>query len=110
MANTPTTVSTAAVGTTLTTVYTCPSSAQYAIVIGLSIAQSGANSASIAVNVKKSRGGTVVFLENAAPVPVGGSLVVVGGDQKVILKPNDFIQVQTSTSTVDVDVSVVENY
>jgi hypothetical protein len=47
-----------------------------------------------------------VYLVKAAPVPVGGSLVVVGGDQKVVLEPGDAIKVTSDTaSSADVVLS-----
>ena len=62
------------------TVYTCPSSTQ-TTVIGLSVAN--IVTSQITVDVKLDKGtGDDVFLIKDAPVPVGSSLVVVGGDQK----------------------------
>ena len=46
------------------------------------------------------------FLKPDAPIPVGGSLVVVGGDQKVVLEPGDAIKVTSDTaSSADVVLS-----
>ena len=39
-----------------------------------------------------------VFLVKAAPIPVGGALVVVGGDQKVVMEPGDAIKVTSDTA------------
>jgi hypothetical protein len=47
-----------------------------------------------------------VYLIKAAPVPVGGSLVVIGGDQKVVMEPGDVIKVTSDTaSSADVVIS-----
>jgi len=44
-----------------------------------------------------------------APIPAGGTLVVVGGDQKVVLEPTDVVIVQSDTaSSGDVTVSYLE--
>jgi hypothetical protein len=42
-----------------------------------------------------------------APIPVGGSLVIVGGDQKVVVEATDTVKV-TSTATVDIITSTLE--
>jgi hypothetical protein len=42
-----------------------------------------------------------------APIPVGGSLVIVGGDQKVVVEATDTVKV-TSTATTDVITSTLE--
>jgi len=34
-----------------------------------------------------------------APVPVGGSLVVIGGDQKVVMEPGDVLKVTSDTAS-----------
>ena len=47
-----------------------------------------------------------VHLVKAAPIPVGSSLVVVGGDQKVVMEPGDTITVKSDTaSSADVVLS-----
>lgn len=49
------------------------------------------------------------YLVKGAPVPVGSSLVVVGGDQKVVLEPDDEIYVKSNADTsVDVVMSILE--
>lgn len=90
--------------TTQTTVYTAPSATQSTI-IGMTVANTAASTATISVQV--TMGGTTVYLIKNAPVPVGGALVPVGGDQKVVLEAADAIKV-TSDQTVDVLVSVLE--
>jgi hypothetical protein len=39
-----------------------------------------------------------VYLVKAAPIPVGGALVVIGGDQKVVMEPGDAIKVTSDTA------------
>lgn len=90
--------------TTQTTVYTAPSATQ-STVIGMSVANTSASLATISVQV--TMGGTTVYLIKNAPVPVGGAMVPVGGDQKVVLEAGDAIKV-TSDQTVDVLLSALE--
>lgn len=90
--------------TTQTTVYTAPSATQSTI-IGMTVANTAASLATISVQV--TMGGTTVYLIKNAPVPVGGAMVPVGGDQKVVLEAADAIKV-TSDQTVDVLLSVLE--
>jgi hypothetical protein len=53
--------------------------------------------------------GDDVYLIKAAPVPVGSSLVVVGGEQKVVLEASDTITVTSNTaSSADVAMSILE--
>lgn len=101
-----------AVGTTTsprTLIYTCPASTETTI-IGLSI--SNIVSSQILVDVqldastRTSGAEDAVFLVKEAPVPVGGSLVVVGGDQKVVMEPGDVLRVSSDTaSSADVVLS-----
>jgi hypothetical protein len=54
-------------------------------------------------------GATTAFLCKNAPVPAGGTIIVVGEPQKVALENGDIIQVSTSNAaSADVIVSVVE--
>lgn len=90
--------------TTQTSVYTTPSATQ-TTVIGLNIANTDTSAASVDIQVTS--GATTVYILKGAPVPVGGALVAVGGDQKLVLEAADVLKV-TSTVTVDVAVSVLE--
>jgi hypothetical protein len=86
--------------TTETTVLTGPASTE-TTVIGLSIANTGASVATVDVKLN------TAYVVKSAPVPVGGSLVVVGGDQKLVVEAADTIKV-TSDITVDVITSTLE--
>ena len=97
------------IGTSPATILTCPSATEITV-IGLSIAN--IVTSQIAVDVVLDASGRTsgaedsVYLVKAAPVPVGGSLVVVGGDQKVVLEPGDAIKVTSDTaSSADVVLS-----
>jgi hypothetical protein len=94
------------VGTSAATVYTCPSATQ-TTVIGLSVANT--TSSPITTDVYITSGGTDFFLIKSGVVPVGGSLVVVGGDQKVVLEAADALKLVTSaSSSADAVASVLE--
>ena len=86
--------------TTETVILTGPAATQ-TTVIGLSIANTAA--VPVYVNVKLN----TAYVVKQAPVPVGGALVVVGGDQKIVIETSDTIKV-ASTGTVDVVTSTLE--
>ena len=49
------------------------------------------------------------YIVKGAPVPAGGSLVAVGGDQKVVLMPGDTVKCRSNTElSADVIMSVLE--
>jgi hypothetical protein len=80
-----------------------------AIVLGLTICNTtgSAVNADVALYINSLTEST--FLVKDAPIPGGGSLVVVGGDQKVVLQEGDAIQVESSTTTsLDVIMSIME--
>lgn len=85
-----------------TNVLTCDASTETTI-IGLSVANTGSSQILIDVLLKTSARtsgtGPDAYLIKAAPVPVGGSLVVVGGDQKVVMEPGDIVTVISDTAT-----------
>ena len=50
-----------------------------------------------------------VFVIKDAPVPVGGTLVPVGGDQKIVLQATDVLKVQSDTAnSADTVLSILE--
>ena len=98
-----------AIGTSAATVFTCPASTEVTV-IGMSI--SNIVTSQITVDVQLDASGRTsgaedsVYLVKEAPVPVGGSLIVVGGDQKVVMEPGDTITVESDTaSSADVILS-----
>jgi len=108
MANTFTRYTSRSVGTSAVPVgnLTVGSSTQ-TTVIGLSC--SNITTDAITVDVQHSDGTSDTHLVKGATVPVGGSLVVVGGDQKVVLVSGDSIKVTSSAPTsCDVFMSVLE--
>ena len=86
--------------TTETTVLTGPASTE-TTVIGLSIANTSASAATASVKLN------TAYMVKDAPIPVGGALVVVGGDQKLVVEATDTLAV-ISDVTVDVITSTLE--
>ncbi len=64
--------------------------------IGMTIAN--ITSGVISVGVKLVSGGSDTWIVKDAPVPTGGSLVVLGGDQKVVLEETDAIKIRSNTA------------
>ena len=98
-----------AVGTSPATILTCGASTQ-TTVIGLSISNIVTSQILVDVQLdastRTSGAEDNVYLVKAAPIPVGGSLIVVGGDQKVVMEPGDTIKVTSDTaSSADVVLS-----
>lgn len=94
------------IGTGATTVYTTPG-ATTTTVIGLSVAN--VSGGTVYADVTLVKGATTVYLIKNAPVPYGGTLVVIGGDQKVVLETGNSIRVKSTAATsLDVVASVLE--
>ena len=96
------------IGTSLTQVgtYAVPASTEVTV-IGLDIANT--SSSQVLVDATLNDGSNDTYLIKEAPIPSGGSLVVIGGDQKVVLEPSDSIKVKSDTaSSVDVVLSILE--
>lgn len=100
---------TSSVGTSPTTVYTAGAGVT-ATLIGMTVANIESSSIDVDVQVTDDSGSVTTYLVKAAPVPVGGSLVVIGGNQKVVLEAADTITVTSDTaSSADVTISVLED-
>jgi hypothetical protein len=96
----------AAVGTSLTDVYTVPALTS-TTVIGLSVANVAA--AQITCSVSLTKGATAVSVVKDAPIPVGSSLILFGGDQKLVAEAGNKISVISSAAaSADVIISVLE--
>lgn len=94
------------VGTSPATVYTCPAATQTTL-IGLSIANTSASP--ITGDAYVTRSAVDYYLIKSGVVPVGGSLIIVGGDQKVVLQVGDVLKVVTSAaSSADCFASLLE--
>ena len=86
--------------------YTVAASTQTTI-IGLDCSNTTVNT--ISVSVYHYDGTNITYLIKNAPIPTGSSLIVVGGDQKVVLQTGDSVYVVSDTATsVDVVMSILE--
>lgn len=96
------------IGTTLTTVYTSPTG-KTAAIVGMSVANVAATPIIVSVSLTDTSTGLTAYLVKNAPVPVGGALVVIGGDQKVVVEDGDSLKVISDTAaSADAILSVTE--
>lgn len=103
--NTFTSYANKSVGTSAATIVTVGASTQ-TTVIGLSC--SNITTSPVTVDVYFTRSAVDYYLIKGAIVPVGGSLVVVGGDQKLVLTTSDALKaVSSAASSLDVITSVL---
>lgn len=108
MANTFRRKLTSNVGNTYVSVgsYTVATGNQVTI-IGLTL--SNKTTGQIAVDTMVDTGTSNTYLIKDAPVPSGASLVIVGGDQKVVLEPGDRVLVKSDTAnSADIIMSILE--
>lgn len=96
------------VGVTLTAVgaYTVPAATQVTV-IGLVVSNTSA--ASVLVDVTVYDGANDTYLVKSCPIPAGGSVIVVGGDQKLVLEVGDSVRIKSDTATsIDAVMSILE--
>ena len=96
----------ASVGTSLTSVYTCPSSTT-STVIGLYLCNQSGGSIEGSVEFYDASSTTHVGILSGAPIPSGTTIVAIGGDGKIVLEARDIIKVQ---SIVESSIDVVLSY
>jgi len=108
MANTFKNSISGSIGVTETTVYTTPALTT-TTVIGVSVANVENSNISVSVKVYDDSASTDVYLVKNALISPGSNLVLVGGEQKVVLEPSDYLTLQSSAAaSADVVVSVLE--
>ena len=96
-----------AVGTSPVDVGAVVAASTQTTLIGMTVAN--ITSGVIAVTVTLGDGTNTTNIVKTAPIPTGGSLVVLGGDQKVVLMTGDKITVTSDTaSSADVIMSFLE--
>jgi len=91
-------VATANIGTGATIVSDTVSSSTTHTVIGFSVSNIVANAITVTASLSKN-GGNTAYLVKSATVASGGTIVIVGGDQKVVLEEGDTMKVLTDTAT-----------
>jgi hypothetical protein len=105
MANTFTSYANKDVGTSAAMVVTVGAGTQ-TTVIGMSCANTSASP--VTVDAYITRSAVNYYLVKGATVPVGGALVIVGGDQKVVLIASDVLKVVSSAAaSIDAVTSVL---
>ena len=109
MANTFKNIGSASIGTSEVSVYTCPASTTSTI-IGLTCANLTTTSPiRCSIRLYDSSATAHYYIVKDAEIFEGGSLVVVGGDQKVVLEAGDIIKVSSNTaSSIDCVISYME--
>ena len=96
-----------AVGTSPVDVGAVVAASTQTTLIGMTVAN--VTSGVISVTVTLGDGSNTTNIVKTAPIPTGGSLVVLGGDQKVVLMTGDKITVTSNTaSSADVIMSFLE--
>jgi len=87
-----------------TALYTVPSATQ-TTAIGLVVANK--TQGTVTANVQINRAANTYYIIQNAPILTGSSLVVIGGDQKVVLQAGDLVSIGASAN-VDAFISVLE--
>ena len=96
-----------AVGTSATDVGAVVAASTQTTLIGMTMAN--ITSGVINVTATLNDGTNTTHIVKDAPIPTGGSLILLGGDQKVVLMTGDKIIVSSNTaSSVDVIMSFLE--
>ena len=96
-----------AVGTSATDVGAVVAASTQTTLIGMTLAN--ITSGVINVTATLNDGTNTTHIVKDAPIPTGGSLILLGGDQKVVLMTGDKIIVTSNTaSSVDVIISFLE--
>jgi hypothetical protein len=108
MANTFKNSISGSIGTANTIVYQAPA-ATSTTVIGMSVANTNTNNINVSATLTSAGQAKTVYVVKNATIPVGGSVVFVGGEQKIAMSAGDYISVQSSlAASADVIVSVLE--
>ncbi len=96
------------IGTSETAILTGGSGKQ-TTVIGLSVANITSSAITVDVRLTDTSASATGYLIKGATVNAGASIVVVGGDQKIVVEATDVLKVTSSASTsADAIVSYVE--
>ena len=94
------------VGTSASTVYTCPAATQTTL-IGMTIANKSTGTVTANIHLRLS-GVDYVLIANV-PILSGSTLVPIGGEQKLVLEAADQLRANSSTNnTIDIIASLLE--
>lgn len=96
------------VTTSASTIYISPALTT-STVIGFSISNKYSTDITVSATLVDSSTSTEIYLVKDAPVPKGSAIVIIGGDQKVVLEPGDYITVSASQSnSADAVLSILQ--
>jgi uncharacterized protein (UPF0212 family) len=96
------------IGTSLTSVYTCPVSTTTTI-IGLYLCNTAGADITATVQFYNASSSHHASIVSGVEIPAGSTLAPIGGDAKVVLEAGDIIKVSSNTtSSVDVVLSYLE--
>jgi hypothetical protein len=96
------------IGNTETTVYTAPASTT-TTVIGVAISNRVQQDINIDVKMYDSSASKNIFLCSGSLVPETSNLVLVGGEQKLVLEENDYLTLSSNVAnSADIVISVLE--
>lgn len=99
---------TGSIGVTETTVYSVPVST-VATIIGLSVANVISSNINVSVKVTDTSAGKTVFIVKDALIPNNTSVVLIGGEQKLVMEATDVLSVVSSSpNSADVVTSLLE--
>lgn len=102
------------VGTANTTVYNPTTSGIQTTIIGMTICNKTTSSIEVSAtlsvgNTANNAGANSVYIVKSAVVPVGSTLVPIGGDQKLVMTQGDYLEVSSNAAaSADVLLSVLE--
>ena len=95
------------VGTSAAMLYTCPANTK-TIIIGMTAANVLSN-ANINLDIYITSSSNDYHIIKNGTIAPGGTLVPMGGEQKVILEPGDIVKAKsTAASSADIIMSIVE--
>ncbi len=96
------------IGTSLTSIYTAPANTT-STVIGCYICNQSGGAIEGTVEFYDTSESHHATLVKSTPIPSGSTVVVIGGDGKVVLEAGDIIKVQSNVvSSIDVTLSYLE--
>jgi len=77
------------------------------IVLGLTLCNTTGGTINASAFI--ANGASLTYLVKSAPVTSGGTLVIIGGDQKVVLQTNDNVKIVSDTvNSIDAIMSIME--
>jgi hypothetical protein len=102
------------VGASNNVIYNPTTAGMQATVIGMTICNKSNSTIQVSATLSiganaQNAGANSVYIVKDAVVPVGSTLVPIGGDQKVVVNQNDFLEVSSNAAaSADVLLSVLE--